>query len=370
MRFLVYGLSNEWGGVEAIVMAMIQHLAGRCGFDIIHSDEPSSYEEKYQSENINFVRIPSWGNDRRGFAKGLKTLFQRKSYDYVWVNGCLMSNKTIISITKKYSKAAIITHSHGSSFEGNNKLKRFILLTLHKINRPYYLANIKYPCMCSRKSGLWFYGKNYMESHNVYYIRNGVDVSKFRFDEDVRNQYRKNLGLSDELALFHAGRLTEVKNQRRILSIFADLLKTGIKAKLYIAGEGELREELENQAKSLQIEDKVLFLGKRNDVNCLYQAMDVMLLPSFHEGFPVTLTEAQASGLPCLASDRVSEETNILGIVKYLSIDVESNDEWVESIKELTQQNFIERKEFENKLRQERYDIRAVCDDFLSYLNR
>lgn len=367
-KILVYGLSNEWGGVEAIVMAMVQHLAGNCMFDIIHSLAPSSYEEKYQSDYIRFVHIPAWGSDRKGFASSLKLLFHEKKYDYVWINGCLMANRTIVSVTKKYSEAKIITHSHGSSFEERNKLKRFILFALHIMNRSYYRANVDYPCMCSQKSGLWFYGEDYMNSHTVHYIKNGVDVNKYRFDKNTRDIYRKELGLVNELALFHAGRLTVVKNQRRILSIFADLLLTGVKAKLFVAGDGELKEELEALTKSLGIEEFVCFLGKRNDVNNLYQAMDVMLLPSFHEGFPVTLTEAQASGLPCLVSDRVSEETNISGLVKYFSIDVESNKEWVDAIVELANNPIAKRENYAKLLCEEGYDVSIVCDNFLEFI--
>lgn len=367
-KFLIYGLSNEWGGVEAIVMTMVQKLSEECYFDIIHSHGTSSYEVKFHGDNVHFVHIPAWGSDRKGFANGLKLLFTKTDYDYVWVNGCVMSNKSIISVTKKYSNAKIITHSHGSSFEESNRLKRYILLAMHKWNRSSYKTNVDYPCMCSLKSGVWFYGKDYMETHHVHYIKNGVDVGKFRFDQSIRNKYRAELGLTNEFALFHAGRLTEVKNQSRILSIFADLLKAGVNARLYIAGEGELREELETQAKALIIDDKVCFLGKRNDVNCLYQAMDVMLLPSFHEGFPVTLTEAQASGLPCIVSDRISKETNIIGLVKYLSIDTMDNKEWVETMIELSKHLNDDRLSLSEAFSVSGYDISSVCKDFIDFI--
>lgn len=366
--FLVYGLSNDWGGVEAIVMSMVQHLAGPCCFDIIQSERESSYELKYQSRYIHFVHIPTWGSNRREFSNSLKGLFKEKDYDYVWVNGCLMSNRTIISVTNKYSKAQIIAHSHGSSFEEGNILKRFVLLTMHKINRLYYKANVDFPCMCSEKSGLWFYGINYMQTHYVHHVKNGVDINLYRFNETIREKYRNELGLSDDFAIFHAGRLTEVKNQRRILSIFADFISTGVKAQLFIAGDGELLEELETHAKMLHIDNIVHFLGERNDVNNLYQAMDVLLLPSYHEGFPVTLTEAQASGLPCLVSDRVSEETNIVGLVKYLSIDSDSNEKWIAALKEIINNRCTDRNEYVSSFCDKGYDIHSVCHDFLHYI--
>ena len=148
------------------------------------------------------------------------------------------------------------------------------------------------------------------------------------------------------------------------------MIFAGVDARLFIAGDGELRDVLENQAKSLLIDEKVYFLGSRNDVNCLYQAMDVMLLPSFHEGFPVTLTEAQASGLPCLVSDRVSKETNINGLVQYLSIDTEVNDDWVNALIKLSKNRNIDREKYAQEFCESGYDIISVCNDFINNLNK
>lgn len=366
--FLVYGLTPRWGGVEAIVLSMVHHLSDNNYFDIILQEGSSSYENQFQNDHVHFVHLPAWGGSRNLFIKGLKSLLKKNDYNYLWFNGCIMSNRDIIKVTNRYSKAKIITHSHGSSFEEGNIIKRLVLLLLHKYNRPYFEANVDYPCMCSRKSGLWFYGQKYIENHHVHHIKNGVDTSRYCFNADIRIEYRTKLGLTDEIALFHAGRLTKVKNQQRILSIFADFLAEGFKAKLFIAGDGELRSELEDQAEILHITDKVHFLGIRNDVNNLYQAMDVMLLPSFHEGFPVTLTEAQATGLPCLVSDRVSQETNIIGLVDFLSIDLEDNKQWVAALKEIVDKNSADRNKYMDLFCKAGYDIKTVCDDFLQFV--
>ena len=366
-HFLVYGLSNSWGGVEAIVMAMIERLAGDYEFTIIHSQAPSSYESKYESAYVHFVNIPTWGSDRKGFVAALKNILSEKSFDYLWVNGCIMANRTIISVVRKYSVAKIITHSHGSSFEETNKIKRFVLLALHRLNKCYYLRNVDYPCMCSVKSGKWFYGDKYLNIHKVHYVKNGVDVSKFKFNAQVREEYREMFGITDEFLLFHAGRLTEVKNQRKILSIVADAFDGGMKVKLIIAGEGELRQDLEEYANELGIHDRVIFLGNRNDVFNLYQAADVMLLPSFHEGFPVTLAEAQTSGLPCLVSDRVSSETNLIGLVQFLSIDDSDNRVWITALRDIQTSN-NDRGMAYKKVSEAGYNIASVCREFINFL--
>lgn len=366
-HFLVYGLSNNWGGVEAIVMAMIKRLAGEYDFTIIHSPGSSTYEKKFESDYVHFVHIPTWGADRKGFISAIKDILSTKAFDYVWVNACIMANRSIISVVRKYSDAKIITHSHGSSFEETNKIKRFVLLALHRLNKWFYFRNIDFPCMCSQKSGVWFYGNQYLNSHTVHLVKNGVDVSKYRYDFQARFECRKKFGINDEMLLFHAGRLTEVKNQRKILRIVSDALAEGMKIKLIIAGDGELRHPLEEYANELGIQESVIFLGYQNDITNLYQAADVMLLPSFHEGFPVTLAEAQTSGLPCLVSDRVSVETNIIGLVKFISIDDSNNSVWISALKGLHTDNF-DRSLAADKVSEAGYSIERVCEDFTSFL--
>lgn len=368
-KILVYGLSNNWGGVEAIVMNMIHRLAGNFSFDIIHSPDFSSYEAKYESEFVHFIHIHPWGENRKAFASALKKLMLTQKFDYVWVNCCIMANKTIISVVRKYSNAKIITHSHGSSFEENNKIKRFVLLSLHWLNKNYYLRNVDYPCMCSVKSGKWFYGKKFVYSHNVHSVKNGVETAKFKFYTQVREEYRRMFGITNEFLLFHAGRLTEVKNQRKILSVVADALVDGMNVKLIIAGDGELRNSLDEYAKELGIQKSVSFLGNRDDIANIYQAADVMLLPSLHEGFPVTLVEAQTSGLPCLVSDKVSNETNIVGLVHFLAIDEPDNRSWIEALRNLQTAN-IDRNETYHKVYAAGYDIENVCNEFIEFISK
>lgn len=365
---LVYGLSNTWGGIESIITSIISELKEMYSFDIIVPAGSCSYTSKYESGNVHFIRFVSWGECPKLFKKQLKIIFQKKSYDFVWINGCIMSNRTIISTTKKYSTAKIITHSHGSSFEEKNYIKRIVLLALHYLNRPYYLKNIDFPCMCSVKSGRWYYGEHYLRNKYVHNVKNGIEIQKYAFDESLREKYREEFGLTDEFVLFHAGRLTKVKNQKFIIHILKKLLEIHSNIKLFIAGEGEQRAELEEYACQLDISKNVFLLGSRNDVNGLYQMADIFILPSFHEGFPVTLVEAQAAGLPCVVSTSVSDETNISGLVKYISLK-ENIHVWKDTIIQFKEMN-INRNLVCRKLVEQRFNITQVANDFESFIEK
>lgn len=366
-RFLVYGLANGWGGVEAIVMSMVQRMEKQHQFDIVIGKGECQYEMRYASDNVSFLHFPSWGGERKAFVKSIEIQLRSKDYDFVWVNGCIMSNKDILAATRRASKAKIITHSHGSSFEEDNRLKRYVLLGLHYLHRGYYRKTVDVPCMCSYRSGIWYYGGKYMLHHNVHLINNGIDMTRFAFDQAIRDEYRKSLGLSGEIALFHAGRLTQVKNQKYLLEILKSLHGSGRKYKLFIAGEGELESELKSYSRELGVENDVVFLGKRDDVDKLYQAMDIFLLPSHHEGFPVTLAEAQASGLFCIVSNNVSSETNLTGQIDYIDIKNDNLTDWANAIVSYDASN-ISRTEMCKVVKYRGFDINKVCEAFEHHL--
>ena len=129
----------------------------------------------------------------------------------------------------------------------------------------------------------------------------------------------------------HVGRYCHVKNQSYLLRIFSELLAKKSNCVLFLIGKGEDEKKLRNRVEELGLKDKVFFLIDRTDVDQLYQAMDVFVLPSFHEGLPVVAVEAQANGLPCLVSDKVSNEVVLTGNIKRMPLKSKS-DEWVKAI--------------------------------------
>lgn len=363
----MYGLSGQWGGIESIIHAIISQLEDEIAFDILISDVMVNDRHKQHGANVSIIPITAWGASIRKFKEELRRIISDKHYDYVWINASLMCNRDIISVSKKYSQAEIITHSHGTYFEENNKLKEKILLFLHRINRPYFNRNVKYKLMCSEASGKWFYGKKALNNGELHLIRNGIDTSVFQFDNTIRNNLRAELGLSDKKIILHAGRLTEVKNQKFLIHLMRRMADMKRNVKLLIVGEGELREELENLISSLDLKDFVMLLGTRADINQFYQAADVFVLPSFHEGFPVTLTEAQSAGLPCIVSNTISRETDITGAVKFLPIDEDSYSDWAEAIERITY-SAEERKKRGQIVINNHFDISDVAKDFKSLL--
>ena len=131
----------------------------------------------------------------------------------------------------------------------------------------------------------------------VQLIQNGVDT--VRFNPAGRETARSRLNLSG-MVIGSAGRLEEVKGHDILLEAFARLYGAPT---LVIVGDGSKRAALEAQARSLNIADRVRFLGHCDDLANIYPAFDVFCLPSRQEGLPLAVLEAQACGLPVVASN-------------------------------------------------------------------
>ena len=220
-----------------------------------------------------------------------------------------------------------IAHSHSTT---NKKEKKKNLLK--QVLRPFSkLFATDYMC-CSELAGRWLFGNKEYDKGNVYLLNNAIDLDKFKYDEKVRKEKRKELNISDDtLVIGHVGRFVEQKNHRFLIDIFNEVHKQKEDSILLLAGQGPLMEEMQEKVKALGIENSVKFLGQRNDINELYQAFDVFLLPSLYEGLPVVGVEAQATGLLCVLSDDMTKETKILQSTQFLSLNHKAS-EWAKII--------------------------------------
>jgi glycosyltransferase involved in cell wall biosynthesis len=172
---------------------------------------------------------------------------------------------------------------------------------------------------CSEPAGRWFYGRKLQDRVRV--LNNAIPVTDYAYKAETAEAVRKELGLRGKWVAGHVGSFTPPKNHIFLLNVFSEIRRTNEDARLLLIGDGELRSGIEGTINRLGLSDSVLLLGVRPDVPRLLQAVDIFLFPSLYEGLPVALIEAQASGLPCLVSDRVPEEAAVSGRVEFLSLE-------------------------------------------------
>ena len=170
-----------------------------------------------------------------------------------------------------------------------------------------------------------------------YWACNAIDLEGYRFDAETRVRMRAELGIAeDQVAVGHVGRFSAVKNHAFLVDILAEMRREGTNAMLVLTGDGELRHEVERKASSLGLDASVRFLGLRSDVSDVVQAFDVLAFPSLREGIPLSLIEAQASGLPVLASDAVSAEAMVLPNAERLPLSAPVS-EWARAVARLAE---------------------------------
>lgn len=191
-------------------------------------------------------------------------------------------------------------------------------------------------CACGVDSGVYFFGRERWDRQG-HLIHNAIDVRRFRYQPELRAQLRREYGLGDGPVIGHIGRMNVQKNHRRLLNIFAELAGRRPDARLVLIGVGELEQETRALATRLNIADRTLFLGLREDVNAWYQAMDLFLMPSLFEGLPVVGVEAQAAGLPCVFSEAVTQEAVLLQDSCRLSLKT-PDDAWADALLHLLEQ--------------------------------
>lgn len=196
------------------------------------------------------------------------------------------------------------------------------------IYREYILKNATDFLACSVKAAKWLYG---LQFRDYTIINNGIDLENYKYNKDIRIRYRKELGIEDKFVIGHVGRFVKQKNHTFLIDIFKEITICNENSILLMAGDGELFEEIKYKAEVYGLKDKCMFLGIREDVPELLQAMDIFVFPSLFEGLGIVLVEAQANGLPCVVSDEIPREAFLTDEITKISL--KSNAKyWAEQI--------------------------------------
>ena len=189
---------------------------------------------------------------------------------------------------------------------------------------------------CSKQANIWLFGKKIANSNKCFILNNGIEVEQFSFDENIRKEYRDKLNVKDdEILIGHVGRFSPEKNHKFILKCFSEIYSINSKYKLILIGEGKEKEKLLRKYSNKPFMRNVIFTGIVKNVNDYMQAMDIFILPSVFEGLGMVLIEAQASGLPCIASLGIPNEVNISKNVKFCKL---KKEKWIKIIMDIPKQ--------------------------------
>lgn len=315
--------SADIGGISTVVLNYYQFInRDKIHFDIALTTKKVGQDaQKLKALGAFFFFLPLKSKGVRQYCTALYRLLQENNYDVVHVHEsttCYVA----LRIAKKAGVPCRIAHAHTTAPFSNLKNELFRISGCI-LNR-YYATNL---VACGEMAGERVFGKRAMKSSKAHILLNAVDITVFRYNEAQREQLRKSWEISDEYVIGMVARIDYQKNNVFAINLFADYAQKNPYCKLVLVGSGPDEEKVKDVIEKRQVGDKVIFLGARGDVADIYQALDVLILPSRYEGFPVVAVEAMVSGLPVLLSDRITKELSFGKAVYYLPIN--DTSEWV-----------------------------------------
>ncbi|MDC3416603.1 glycosyltransferase family 1 protein [Aquibacillus salsiterrae] len=319
------------GGAETMIMNLYRNIdRSRIQFDfIVHTEDECDYDEEIKTLGGTIHRVPRYtGKNHFQYKKAWFDFF-RFYPEYKIIHGHVRSTASIyLKVAKNYGLTTI-AHSHStSSGKGVTAITKNILQYPIRYTADYLFA-------CSKSAGEWLYGKGASSKNNFYVLSNAIDAVKYIYDENIRLEKRKEFQIENKLVIGHVGRFSPPKNHTFLIDIFKTVHDKNENAVLLLVGDGEQRSLIETKVNELGLYDNVIFTGIREDIPELLQAIDIFLFPSIYEGLPVTLVEAQASGLPCVISDRITEEVAVTNSIRFISLE-EKVEYWAETVLEIS----------------------------------
>ncbi len=263
--------------------------------------------------------------------KELKRIIKQENYDIAYFNISSTHDCLGLLAAKLCKVKKIISHSHGSSAVGDTKIKRLIKRVINYMCKPIVSNCANTYLACSKKAAKWLYPSYIYKEKNYEFINNTIDINKFKFNKTKREEIRNKHGLTDELLIGHIARFDlSTKNNYFAIDILEETLKQCKNAKLICIGGGKDFEKVKKYAIKKGVLEHIIFTDRINNVEEYLNAIDVFILPSKSEGLPISGVEAQFAGLPCLFSDRITDEIIIGKNSKMLPI--KSAKVWADEI--------------------------------------
>ena len=332
IKVAIIGGKIDSGGKKNLIMEYYRHIdREKVQFDFICDSD---------SQAIPFKEIEELGG----------RVFQIAPYQHIFKN---MTDMRLLFKENKYS----VVHAYNSSM---NLFPMFVAkqcgipvriseslsmahvadrkTILKKMLRPMSKWFANYYIACGDDCGRWQFGDAALDEGKVDVFKTVINTEFNSYKPEVRAKTRKEYGWEDKIVIGHIGRFTAQKNSVHVIEIFGAVAQKEPNAVLCLIGDGELKEEMMQKIDELGIRDQVAYLGRREDIQQFYNAMDCFILPSLYEGLPVVGLEAESCGLPMFFSTEVTLEANACELGHFIALS-ESVDVWADEILKATVEN-------------------------------
>lgn len=339
------------GGTQAFIMNVL-HNIDRERFQIdfaINNDYEGGWGPDMRTLGSEIFIMPvfrvyNWFSFRKAWDGFLS------EHHYAIVHGHSTNSAGIYLKVARQHGCKTIAHIHSTGYRGNaiERVTKHFFSKMTKKQADYWFA-------CSEKAAYRLYGDDYKSYPRYYEMPNAIDVKRFEYNEVIRKEIRKSLGVGDEEFLCgHAGTFSVPKNHTFLLDVFAEICKRNDKARLLLIGEGVLKQEVKKKARMLGVYGRIIFRQNLPNVNEYMMAMDLFIFPSLFEGFGMVSLEAQATGLKIIQSDTVPKDTHLTECVVSMSLN-RHPAEWAEKALAMPQRD---RKVMNKEIYETKYNLK------------
>lgn len=347
------------GGAETYLMKLYRQL----NRDLYQMDFAVAVKEEcvYDKEILSLGgKIYHICSKTKGILRNfneIKRIVKENNYNSVLrISQHSLSALELLAARKGGAQIRVFRSSNSNTTSQSKKQKLLHRLCLYM---PKHFANVR--IAPSTEAATFMFGTNYVKKGKVHILHNALDLNVYKFNAEERIKIRNEFSIVDSVKVIgHVGRFSQQKNHMFLLDVFNEIHKTDPQTVLMLAGKGELEKQIKEKVAAMNLEDSVIFTGIRSDIPALLSAMDVFVFPSFYEGMPNTVIEAQATGLPCLLADTITKEADVTGLVHYMSI--KEPVVWAEKALSLISEKRMQTKEI---MTEKGYDIKSVCAEFV-----
>ena len=313
--------SFELTGISEVIMNYCSHMnLERIKMSIITGKPVSSvYEKKISELGVQLFILPNRKKTPVLYWRELRKVLRNNEFDVIHIhcNSSLIVPELFLSYLARISVR--IAHSH------NTTCSRPMI---HHLMYPFFNKLCTHGLACSQQAGEWLFKKKPFEC-----LPNAFNVKKYRYDEKSRAEARDALRISsDDLLIGHVGRFNNQKNHPFLLDVFCEFAKSNENAVLLLVGKGPDFSKVMTLIEQHPYKERIIVYGESVETDKLYNAMDVYVFPSKHEGLGIVLLEAQINGLLCITSDQVPKEVALSDNIRFLSLD-DGVDKWSKQIK-------------------------------------
>lgn len=355
VRILHVVTRMDAAGIETFLMNIYRNIdRKKIQFDFLtHRSDEGFYDEEIKKLGGKIYHVPSINPfHHQKYIEALDSFFtEHKEYKIVHSHINTFSMYVLRS-AKKNGVPVRIAHSHISSVPVDYKFffREYCRSRINEFPTEFFA--------CSDAAGKWLF-----KNKEFKVINNGIDVSSFTFNKEVRKSKRKELGLEECYVVGNIGRFTSQKNQLFLLDILKQLVMKKEDVVLLLIGTGKLKDEIKKKAKMLDIQSHVIILENRKDVNELLMAMDVFVFPSRYEGLGIVAIESQSSGLPTVISKNLPKELQVSDYIIEEDLSA-SPDKWSETILSFKNHN---REDIDLTKLKKNFEIKKIATNLQEY---